>query len=109
MKVPVRVRWTAPNGAARDELTETQVVSSCGCLLTLKSPILDGTEIELVNVATKGTSKGRVIWCGAAEPGKGNQVGIDFDEADSEIWGGKYEEIYKKHTLSTAIGDTWVG
>lgn len=104
-RVPVVVKWVAPNGSAHEEATETMVINAHGCFLSLKAAVIEGINVELVNPATNAVRNGRVIWCGEAGVGGTNNIGIELENPDPKFWGQKYDDSL----LHAAARDNWVG
>ncbi len=105
LEIPLLVRWTNDKGLARQETAKTQMVSDHDCLLLLKTPLLEGNAIELLNLTTQSTRKGKVIWCGEASADGRNRVGIELEQPSPEFWGTLFVNAMRLNTLSCA----WVG
>lgn len=103
-KIRLVVKWLAPNKTPHEEATETKTVSAHGCLVSLRSPILEGADVTLVNPATGATRSAHVVWSGPDTEQHLNTVGIDLKEPDAAFWGPKYEEA----STATGFSDSWV-
>ncbi len=104
-QLPVVMKWVAKDGSPREETTQTKVINAHGCFLLLKALVIEGINVELVNPDTKEVRKGRVIWCGEAGVGGGNDVGIELENPDPKFWGQKYDDFLVQATMR----DKWVG
>ncbi len=90
--VPVAVKWRA-QGNVQEEVTNTRTVNAHGCLVLLRAPVYEGLGIELVNLDSHKTSRGRVVWCGSVELDGRTQVGIELENSDPHFWGEQYVEF----------------
>lgn len=90
LKVPLVVKWTAPDGSAKQEAAETQVVNGHGCLLLLRGKVAEGMTVDLMHRDTQEVRKGRVVCCPGADPDGRTQVGVELDDPDPKFWGQRY-------------------
>lgn len=93
LQLPVVVKWDAPDGSPREEITKTLVVNTHGCLVYLKAPLPEGMDVELRNGVSDEVRKGRVAWSGEVTLDGRNKVGIELEEADAAFLGPQYAEF----------------
>lgn len=89
LELPVLVTWQDESGQPQSELTTTKIVNAYGALLTLKSPVTVGLELELTNRLTQAKVPARVAWLGSQSPSGGGEVGIELGNPIPEFWVGK--------------------
>ncbi len=71
----------------------TSIVNAYGCMVLLKTPILEGQPVEIVNKESQEARGGRVVWCGGTVPGGLTEVGLEIEEMDEKFWGSRYVEF----------------
>ena len=89
LRIRVLVQWRDEHGKSHSELTTTRIVNACGALLTLKRVVALGQELELTNLTTEVTARGRVVWLGGPDEEGKQQVGIELGNPDAEFWVGE--------------------
>lgn len=57
-QVPVVVKWVVKGRGPQEEATETKIVNAHGCLVTLKAVVIEGMNVELVNLQDARGSPG---------------------------------------------------
>jgi hypothetical protein len=86
-ELPVTVRWSPkPTEAPQERLAKLRVVNPQSCLLTMRTPLVQGTEVELLNNTRDSIRRGKVTWCTAANQDGSMQVGVDMNFADPDFW-----------------------
>lgn len=85
LQVPVVVRTTTRDGKTMEEETHTEVVNAHGGLMKLKTEVLAGQPISLVNAKTKVEQSCRVV---RVQHGAGttSAVAFEFDEPSPQFW-----------------------
>ncbi len=83
----------------------TMTINEHGCLVPLKTPVIEGMTLEVTNRSSNEARKGKAVWCGGTNPQGDNQVAIELERAGSEFWGRQYAERARFPDLQ----DTWVG
>jgi hypothetical protein len=83
--MPIRVSGGV-NRAVFDELTETVTVSAHGCLVHLKTAVVEKQDLLIVNPATQQQVRGSIVFLGEDSPTP-REVGIEFAAAFPLFWG----------------------
>ena len=105
LQIPITVRWVAGDGTLQEHQTMTMTINEHGCLVPLKTPVMEGMTLEVTNRSSNEARKGKAVWCGGTSPQGDNQVAIELERADSAFWGRQYAE----RASFPDIQDTWVG
>ena len=105
LQIPITVRWVAGDGTLQEHQTMTMTINEHGCLVPLKTPVIEGITLEVTNRSSNEARKGKAVWCGGTSPQGDNQVAIELERAGSEFWGRQYAE----RARFPDIQDTWVG
>ena len=85
-RVPVAVEWEDTGGRTRREEALTRVVSPYGCLVVLPEDLAIEQRLEVVNVATRQSISGVVVWKGT-ERSEGWELGIELLQPPLDFWG----------------------
>lgn len=90
LEIPLRVKWTGPDGRITEEQTRTEVLNGAGARIRLKNPIEMGLEMEIVNLENKESARARVVWASEHSPPDGQRLGIEFLTPRAAFWGSQY-------------------
>lgn len=96
--VPVVVKWVGKEGTQREEAAGTKSVSGHGCLLSLKTPLLEGTQVELVNRDNGQARTGRVVMCSGKSLEGRAEVAIELEGLEPRFWGERYLDFLRLQT-----------
>lgn len=93
--VPVVVKWVGRDGSPREEVVGTKTVNAHGCLLSLKTTIVEGVRVEIVNRDSGQARKGRVVMCGEVSLEGSAEVAIELEGLEPEFWGERYVDFLR--------------
>ena len=95
LAIPLRVKWTNPEGETTEEQTVTEVLNGAGARVRLKGPVERGVEIEIFNLENQESALARVVWAGEHLPQDTQSVGIEFLTPRAAFWGTQYSPWMK--------------
>jgi hypothetical protein len=91
VKLPVTVVWTNRAGMRVREPAETQAISRHGALLrvllSLRTGIPVGTDVELHRPGTADKAAARVVWASEPRPDGAVLVGVELAQPSDTFWG----------------------
>ncbi len=105
--VSLKLKWDDSEGNKHEETIQTESINTYGCMFFLKSRIVNGTEIELMNPATNRTSEAKVIWCGDTDAEGRTHVGVELVEPDAEFWALKIKEKAGEEKIEKDYSGRW--
>lgn len=85
--IRLRVRWAGSEGQPVEEETQTEIVSSVGARVRLKSEVKMGQDVEVTNLENEQTAPGRLVWMGSDASEQGREVAFTFLTASPDFWG----------------------
>ena len=85
--IPLTLTWVDSIGESHLEDTETEVLNSYGCRLTLALPAEEGMTVVCENPATGQTRKAKFIWIGETEKDKRKTAGLELIDPGANFWG----------------------
>ncbi len=85
-RVPVTIQWDENAGALGSGPGHTRVVNNYGCLLVSPKEINAQQQLRLINVSTRQTAQGIVVWKGTQRP-DGWDLGVELVGANLDFWG----------------------
>ncbi len=86
-KVPVAVRWVAPDGTPQEEEAIALMINEQACVLPMKAAMIEGIALELVRHSGKKSAKGKVVWCGTVDSEGRHRVATELEKVDPQFWG----------------------
>ena len=108
MNVSLKLKWGNSEGNKHEETIRTDSINAYGCMFFLKSRIADGTEIELMNPATKRTCEAKVIWCGEADPEGRTHVGVELVDSSPDFWVRQEQQKAGEQKIEKDYTGRWV-
>jgi len=86
-RVPVAVRWVAPDGSRQEEQAIALMVNEQACVLPLKAAMIEGIALELVSHSGEKVARGKVVWCGTVDSQGRHRVATELEKVDPQFWG----------------------
>ena len=104
IQLPLTLKWFDSDGKEHEEGIQTETINSYGCLFFMKSKVVEGAPLDVINPSNNKNSVAQVIWSGETDAQGRTHVGIELADPSAEFWGEQFVEKQKK----TRFSDTWV-
>lgn len=86
MAISVFVYGTGEDGLPFKDITKTDVINARGCLVTLKTPLVKGQKVLLVNLKSEVEVQCTVVTLQKQGGGEA-KVGLSFEQPIPRFWG----------------------
>ena len=104
IQIPLTLKWFDSDGKEHEEGIETEINNSYGCLFFMKSKLVKGASLDIINPSNNKHSIAKVIWSGETDAQGRNHVGIELAYPSPEFWGEQFVKEWKKANIT----DAWV-
>src|ERR1700729_3339905 len=85
MSVPVVVSGIGEDNSF-EETTQTLVVNEHGCSIEMKTPLVKGQQMRILNAKTKEEVTCTVAFLGDTSPAGKTEIGLEFKELSARFW-----------------------
>ena len=104
IQIPLTLNWFDSDGKEHKESIQTETINSYGCLFFMKSKVVEGAPLDIINPSNNKNSVAQVIWSGETDAQGRTHVGIELADPSSDFWGEQFVEKRKKANIK----DAWV-
>lgn len=85
-RVAVTIRWTKNGVRGAQSGVSARVLKDGSCMLSLRTSLLESTQVELYNEQTRETRRGKVNWCGPRTADGSCPVAVELSGIAATFW-----------------------
>lgn len=85
LRVPITVRWTKNGVRGEQSGVAARVLKDGSCMLSLRTALIESTQVEIYNEQSRETRRGKVSWCGPRTPA-GCPVAVELSGIAMTFW-----------------------